>query len=420
MTLLAIVTAAAALGVAWAMARDYLDDRKRAVGLAFLTLIPFFNFLAFRYNANTAMLPWWALTTFLFLRSYETRGPGVAALAGLAAAGAMMVKYWSIVLIAALALAAVIDPRRRLYFRSAAPYVTAAVGAAALAPHAVWLYANDFLPFRYSLESHATTVAQALLSGVGYLAGAVGYGIAPILLVLAAARPSRAAVADALWPDDPRRRLAVTVFILPLLLPTLLAVAARESAVSLWSIGGMTLLPVVLLSSPRVTISRTAAIRILGVAVALPLLAIVAAPLVALRVHWTGVPNYGTQYRLVAEAADRFWRQTTDRPLRIVGSYNNVLYGTVFYFPERPTTLEIVSPYLTPWTDEARIAREGVLLYCPIVEILCTNALDMRVAATPRAKRTEADISRSFLGLPGPVTRYAIAAIAPDAAAQPR
>jgi hypothetical protein len=418
--LLAMVTAAVALGTAWAMSADYLDDRKRAVGLAFLTLIPFFNFLAFRYNANTAMLPWWALTTFLFLRSFETRRPGLAALAGLAAAGAMMVKYWSIVLLAALALGALIDPRRRLYFCSAAPYVAAAVGALTLAPHAVWLYHNDFLPFRYSLESHPATIAQALLSGIGYFIGAVAYVIVPILLVLAAANPSRAAIIDALWPDDPPRRLAVIVFVLPLLLPTLLAVIAREQAVSLWAIGGMTLLPVVLLSSPHVVISRTAAVRILGVAVALPLLAIAAAPIVALRVHLSGSAKYRDQYRLVAEAADKFWRETTGRPLRVVGSYDNVLYGTVFYFPERPTTFEIKSPYLTPWTDEARIAHEGILLYCPIVENLCMEPLEMLAAANPRAKRMETDISRSFLGLPGPVTRYAIVAIPPDEAAQPR
>jgi len=413
--LLAMVTAAAALGVAWAMSAEYLDDRKRAAGLALLTLIPFFNFLAFRYNANTAMLPWWALATFLFLRSFETRRPGLAALAGLAAAGAMMVKYWSIVLIAALALASVIDPRRRLYFRSAAPYVTAVVGAVALAPHATWLYVNDFLPFRYSLESHPATLAQALLSGVGYFIGAIGYGIAPILLVLAAANPSRTAIVDALWPDDPPRRLAVIVFVLPLLLPTLLAVIAREQAVSLWAIGGMTLLPVVLLSSPRVVISRTAAVRILGVAVALPLLAIAAAPIEALRVHWSGSAKYRDQYRMVAEAADKFWRETTDRPLRIVGSSDNVLYGTVFYFPERPTTFEIKTPYLTAWTDAARIARDGILLYCPIVESLCMEPLETLAAANPRAKRMETDISRGFLGMPGPVTRYAIVAIPPDA-----
>jgi hypothetical protein len=129
--------------------------------------------------------------------------------------------------------------------------------------------------------------------------------------------------------------------------------------------------------------------------------------------HLNGVPNYAAHYRLVAEAADAVWRHTTDRPLRLVGSYNNVLYGTVFYFPERPSTFEIVSPAVTPWTDEARIARDGILIYCPTIEKLCMDALDRRAAGSRQAVRMDVEISRRFLGLPGPPTPYTIVAIPP-------
>jgi hypothetical protein len=183
--------------------------------------------------------------------------------------------------------------------------------------------------------------------------------------------------------------------------------------VSLWAIGSMTLLPMVLLGSPGIAIPRIAAIRILAIAVALPALAIAAAPVVALVTHRSGTPNYGAHYSLVATAARKVWRDTTERPLRLVGSYNNLLYGSLFYFPERPSTLEIVSPYITPWTDEARIAREGILLYCPVVEKLCMGALNKRAVGAPQARREEVEISRSFLGISGPSVRYAIVAIPP-------
>jgi hypothetical protein len=68
---------------------------------------------------------------------------------------------------------------------------------------------------------------------------------------------------------------------------------------------------------------------------------------------------------------------------------------------------------MTPWTDETRIAREGILLYCPVSENRCMDALNKRVAAVPQGRRVEVDISRSFLGIPGPVTRYVIVAIPP-------
>jgi len=411
--LFAVGIATVSLWVAFAVSTRYLDGVKSAVGLALLTLVPFFNFHALKFNANSAMMPWWALTTWFFLRSFESRGLGFAALAGFAAAGAMLTKYWSVVLLAALAIAAASDPRRKLYFGSAAPLVTVVAGVAALSPHLVWLYLHDFGTFGYALESHPGTVLEAFVSGVGYAAGALGYAVVPILLTGIAAKPAPADVADMLWPGDPRRRLPVIVFILPLVLPALMAVATAEKVVSLWAIGGMTLLPVVLLSSPRIVIPRVAAIRILAIAVFFPVLAVLVAPIVAVVTHFNGIPNYGTQYSLVAEAAGKVWRETTDQPLRLVGSYDNVLNGTAFYFPDRPSTFEIVTPALTPWTDEARIARQGILLYCPVAENHCMDALNRRALAASRGRRVEMDISRTFLGIPGPVTRYAIVAVPP-------
>ena len=419
--LFSMVTAATGLGIAWATFGRYLDDRKRAIGLAFLTLVPFFNFHAIKFNANSAMIPWWALTTWLFLRSFETCRSGFAALAGLAAAGAMLTKYWSIVLLASLAIAALADRRRTLYFASPAPYVTMAAGALAFAPHAAWLYLHDFVPFDYALESHPATVSEAFVSGLGYVAGALGYAGAPILATVLAARPSRAAILDTLWPQDDSRRLVMMAFVLPLLLPLVLATVASEKVVSLWAIGGMTLLPAVLLSSPRIAVSRAAAVRILAVAVVFPLLATLVAPLIAVlgargvydRLNPGEVTHYGDQYRLVAAAAGKAWHEITDAPLRLIGSYNDLLYGSLFYFPERPSTYEIASPRLTPWTDEARIARDGILIFCPRPENICMARLDAWAARNPQARRLETTIAPRFFGLASQPTAYVILAIPP-------
>jgi Dolichyl-phosphate-mannose-protein mannosyltransferase len=376
-------------------------------------LVPFFNFHALKYNANSAMTPAWALTTWFFLRSLESRSAGAAVVAGLAAAAAMLVKYWSVVLLAGLGIAAVTDSRRGLYFRSPAPYITVAVGAAALAPHIWWLYAHDFAAFGYALESHPASVAEALLSGIAYVASAAGYVAVPVLIAAAATRPSGVAVADTLWPVDPPRRTVVVAFVLPLLLPVLAAVIARENVIPIWTIASMTLLPVVLLSSPLVTLSRPAAVRILAIAIAVPVVCVVAAPVVSLVVHLNGVANHGAHYRLVARDVEKVWRETTDRPLHIVGGSANLLYGSLFYFAERPSIYEIVSPQLTPWVDEARIAREGIALYCPAEDFVCMRALNARAARSVVGKRVEVDISRTFLGIADTPARYVIVTIPP-------
>ncbi len=366
--LLAIVLATVALWIAWRVASDYLDDEKRVAGLALLTLLPFFNFHALKYNANTVMIPFWAATTWWFLRSFETYSLVYAALAGLAAAGAMLGKYWSIFLLAGLGIAAIADPRRGHYFGTLAPRVTVAVGALALAPHLAWIVANDFAPFGYALTVHAAMSALApLQSAAGFLLGTCGYLAIPAVLAAAAARPGWRALADTLWPAEPKRRTVLLAFALPILLPVVAAVIARFTIVSLWNMAAMTLLPVVLLSSPLWRVPRAAAVRILALAVVFPLLMLAASPVIAIVIHRQGVNHYATHYRLLAAAIDEAWRKAVPgAPLRLVGSYTNLVNGVVFYLADRPSTFDIAGPAATPWADEARIAREGIALTCPV------------------------------------------------------
>jgi hypothetical protein len=332
----------------------------------------------------------------------------------------MLSKYWSIFLLLGLGIAALLDPRRRQYFGSPAPWLTIAAGMLAIAPHVVWLYADGFRAFDYAIESHAATGFDALLSGLGYLLGSAGYLAVPTGMALAAARQQPRAVMDTIWPPQGERRLVWWAFVLPLVLPILGGVIARAEMVSLWAIGSMSLYPVVLLSSPRVAMARLAVRRILALAIALPVVALALSPIIAAVIHWRGVPNYSSQYRLVARATDRAWAATTARPLRLVGSYYNLLYGTLFYFPERPSTLDITDPSATPWTDDARVARDGIAMFCPVDESPCVKAMDARAARGPVGKRVEVELARRYLGSADEPVRYVIVTVPPaDAASAP-
>ena len=125
--LLAMLMPTLALWIFWRLSADYLDIEKRLFGLALLMVMPFYNFHALKYNPNTLLMPIWAATTLAFLRSFRGRSAFYGALAGLGAAISMLAKYWSVFLLAGLIAAALIDPRRRIYFRSVAPWVTVAV-----------------------------------------------------------------------------------------------------------------------------------------------------------------------------------------------------------------------------------------------------------------------------------------------------
>jgi 4-amino-4-deoxy-L-arabinose transferase-like glycosyltransferase len=279
--LLAMLMPAIALWIVWRLSADYLDIEKRIFGLALLTLVPFFNFHALKFNVNTVLMPLWAATTWWFLRSYATRSATYAALAGLAAACAMLGKYWSVFLIAGLVVAALIDRRRGAYFRSAAPWITIAVGLIVLAPHLIWLKQNDFAPFAYAVGVHGEKpFAETVRAALGYLAGSAGYVAVPVVIALIAGRPNHAALADMTWPTDADRRLVAAAFWAPLLLPVAAALASGTDITSLWSMSAWTLLPVVLLSPKEMTISAADTRWLLAFAAALPFVMLAASPLI--------------------------------------------------------------------------------------------------------------------------------------------
>jgi 4-amino-4-deoxy-L-arabinose transferase-like glycosyltransferase len=92
--LLAGVSLGLALYLSFMVAGEWLDGHKRALVPLLLSVIPFYNFLALKYDHNAALIPLWAFTIWAFMRSLDTRHYGWGILTGLGAAAACLTKYW--------------------------------------------------------------------------------------------------------------------------------------------------------------------------------------------------------------------------------------------------------------------------------------------------------------------------------------
>jgi hypothetical protein len=382
--------------------------------------VPFFNFHALKFNVNTVLMPLWAATTLWFLRSFETRRPLDAALAGLAAAASMYGKYWSVFLLIGLGLAALADPRRAAYFRSAAPWVTVAVGALALVPHAAWLVANDFAPFSYAVVVHGASSLVSTLGAVGgYLAGSVGYVAIPLIIVSFAVRPVGATVRDMAWPAQPQRRLAALAFWAVLLTPALVAPVTGVRLTSLWTMSAWTLLPVMLLSSPLVMISRRDALGILTLSAAFPVAMVAAAPAIGFAIHSSEPPPGTAQSSLLAEPVERVWRETTNQPLRLFGGYEEFTDAVPFYMPSQPFAVHVLDGVAVSQALEARIGRDGIALVCPTrsperpTTGLCIDRAVARARCSLPGMQVEVEVFRRHLGVGGKRARYLIITIPP-------
>ncbi len=406
--LLAMLMPAIALWFAWRASADVLDADKRAVGLALLMLVPFFNFHALKFNVNTVLIPTWAATTVWFLRSYVTRSTLYAVLAGLGAAACMLGKYWSVFLLAGLALAALIDNRRSTYLKSAAPWITVVVGLVVLAPHLLWLKQHDFAPFGYALTIHGAKPLATTLKGVlGYLGGSIGYIAAPLLVTAFLVWRSRANLADILWPRERERRLTATALWASFLLPAVGALASGTELTSLWSMPAWTLLSVVLLSSPRLRVRAIDTRRILLAAAVLPLVMLLASPVIAVMTQQRGPAPAGAQGRLLANEVERFWHQTTPRPLRFVGGEVDLAYGVTAYAADRPRALTDMPP-----PEAAELARSGAVIVCFADDAGC-RAAAARAATAPGSSSFDINIVRNYLGVPGEPRRYSVTILPP-------
>ncbi len=348
----------------------------------------------------------WAL-----IRSLDTRKAGWAILCGAAAAAAMLTKYWSVFLFLAMGLTVLADKRVKDYFRSPAPYLTMATTLIILAPHIWWLVVHDFPPLRWvATRRHSLGVADWFSGFISFTVGLVAYAAATLILYFLGTRPSRAAFIESWWPADTIRRRAAILFWTPILVPIAVAALMRTTLVSLWNVPALNLLPVMLMSSPKIVLPRFSLKVMAIVAVLVPLVSIVFAPGVAwLRLKYGG-ENQASYARIVGEALSQEWKKTTDKPLRLMAGPFGLISTAAAYAPEKPSTFAEFDPYLSPWVDQARIDREGMAIACPSDFLLC---LDNIKEYAPDRPRQDFIITRKWLGFESPSERFTIVILPP-------
>jgi hypothetical protein len=136
-----------------------------------------------------------------------------------------------------------------------------------------------------------------------------------------------------------------------------------------------TLLTVLLLSQPSVTIAAADTRRILVVAVAVPLIMLIAAPAIAVNVQRNGPAPAAAHARLLADEIERAWHLLTPQPLRYVGGDAEIAYDVAAAAVERPRALPNM-----PAPSDAELARGGMALVCFADDAGCRSAAAQRAA----------------------------------------
>jgi 4-amino-4-deoxy-L-arabinose transferase-like glycosyltransferase len=409
--MLSSVNAAIGLLGSWKLVGRFARGDERIAATALLLLTPFYTFLSYKYNANSIFLSIWPWTTYFFLRAIDEDGIVDAILFGVGMGLALLSKYYALILGATCFLAALQHPGRARYFRSASPYVSIAVAAALCAPHIGWLLTSGAPPVRYlsriSGRGYGVTAFYAATAFFGALAqNAVVFG----LVALAAFLAPRGEITRI----RPRLRLLATLALAPLLLTVLAGVTLRTKVSTNMLIGTFSLMPLLAIEiagSRGLERLRWLSTRL---AAGLSLGALAVSPAVALGKAWFSHDSNDTEPRKeLAEAATKFWRETTGRSLVYVGGSPPYDKAVAFYSAERPHVFVGFDYFANQWVTPRLLAEKGLLSVCVTTDAGCLAATT--ALATPLAKQTEMTLSHRFWGHEAKPVSFIVTAIPPGA-----
>ena len=360
--LLAATNVAIGLIGIWKLAGRFVKVEARLLSVLLLTFMPYYNFMASNFNANTILLSIWPWTAYAFVRSLEMRSIAAGAGFGALAAAGLLSKYYSILLLISCFAASLAHPQVRRYYASPAPYVAVATAAALFAPHAWWAFLNDLPPLKYALGKtgqawlydfrKAITTAIASIAINGLAAGAF----------VASLRWRRPAIFSGLWKRlfARERRWILLLAFGPFLLTILLGIAGYVKIAVNFLIPAFYMLPLMIMLALEPAITRDALRGVLRAAILVLASALAVSPAVAYACFYLQIRSTVDVSPLAAVEAARVWHERFGVPIRIVAGSEKYSLAQPFYGPDRPSEFTHFrfeeAPWLTRSPDRARRA----------------------------------------------------------------
>ena len=373
---LAMATLGCGIVICWQLALRVVDHRRAFLVVVMLALYPIFNFKGFKYNPDLLQLVTLPLLVLAYLDAFAKRSVKSGWLLGLAAALALMTKYWALTMIGGIGLAALIHPQRLQFLRSPAPWVAIVVLVVAMVPHVLWLRDVNFVPFTYAGEIYSLTDRRMIDDlALGYVGHNLALLALPVLLVMVAlAWPSRwRKPSFVFWSRGVNAGVQTSQALNVWLIQAVVAVGPPLGAVLFqiyiktdWGIPLFFLVPLALIAVPRLRVRSIALLRLTVTWLVLTLAVLAVAPkIVAYEVGQNR--NDGASYRARSELARELtevWHRRFFSSWPVVAAYNDIGQPVTFYSPDHPAVLTPDEPWSSGLTSLEEARRSGFIGIC--------------------------------------------------------
>jgi 4-amino-4-deoxy-L-arabinose transferase-like glycosyltransferase len=355
--LLSSLNAAIALAGVWMLAGQFLGPRERLAPVLLLVLTPSFSLWALKFNANAPLISTWPWVTHFFLRSLETRQIRPSIWAGVVGAAALLAKYYSVVLFGTLFLTALLHPKGRRYFASAAPFVTLAVGLGLVMPHLVWAAGAQFPTFDYVMSKTIFPADAVRFSAIKAVSVSLpSLGVAALVYVLVFRQLAWPLAKRAMAGTFHRENAWLACLVYAPLALTIAACLFGNVLLN-WAylIPAFFALPIVFLVLSQAQITPAVVRRLAFYVAVIGPPALMLSPIFD---YWKFAVLDRAPRREVAVAATALWREAFERRLRYVSGDESLGNAATFYSADAPSYVGWAQ--LVP----EHIKRDGLLVIC--------------------------------------------------------
>jgi 4-amino-4-deoxy-L-arabinose transferase-like glycosyltransferase len=425
--LLAMTTVGCGLVITWLIAIRVVDYRRAFFVVVMLAIYPIFNFKGFKYNADLLQLVTLPLLVLAYLDAFTKRTVLSGVWLGLAAALALMTKYWVLTMIGSIGLAALIHPDRMNFLRSPAPWVAMIVAIVAIIPHLLWLKDVDFVPLTYAGDVYGhPTRAQSTQLVLGYIAHNLGLLVLPVVIAVLALtgislrRPSDTVAR--IWSPGANSGVnaaqALNIWLIQIVVavgPPLGGLIFSVYMKTDWGISLFFLTPLALVAIPSLRGPGIALFRITVIWLVLTLATLAASPRIALyeiEHSANSGATYGARSQLARELT-QIWHNRFLSPWSVVAGTTEIAEPMTFYSPDHPAPLtpgEVWSSGLTSLEEAKRLGFIGI---CDTTDSRLPECEAWMATNAKDAEQIAVSTQRFFKGHPGPSTIWKIYVVPP-------
>ncbi|WP_068087906.1 glycosyltransferase family 39 protein [Polycladidibacter stylochi] len=377
--LLASLNSAVGLLGVWFVAGRYTRGLNRLAAVLLLELVPLYTLQSYNFNANIFSLSIWPWTVYAFLRSFEDRNYFWTIIFGALGAADVLTKYYGGILLASCVLTSVCTKDWRSYYKSAHPYLSVAVFAACMVPHALWVFSAPVTPFDY-LEGkmHGFPYLRKVEKALKTFASGIAFH-ALLFLCLYYLRKEVLLKFKGMMPRawcEPKIRILTLVSLLPFVLTIFCGLVLGVKLSSRFLIPAFALVPLWLL----VVLQAQCNWRFIKVssilAVSFALVLVVGSPINSYLRLKDPLKEHIDPRQQVADFVGKEWRKFSHRPMQLAAGTQSYSLAVVYYDPMNPSHYTEFNRGYAPWVHEDMLGNKTMAVICLMQDQNCLSQSD--------------------------------------------